>query len=153
MVTYIKKENSILIFLMDPPTNLEALCAACKVPLEKLSISCVFCNCTLKPQDLFAFSIKKLQLIVKKKFFFACCSFCLECSAKFERINHYQCSSDALFLQHLTGKNLFGLTVRCMFCLKLLDSIEKLAYSEKGYKFHLIRGWWRGCCRFCSEIE
>lgn len=132
--------------------TVQTFCEFYGCTLETANIPCLFCHCILPFQDLCAFSTKCLNLVLRQYTFHAACTNCLRLSAQFEQNNYYQCTTSSCFLESLCGSHISNINIRCVFCMKRLDTIEKLDCLERGEDFHLVRGIWRSSCRLCKKL-
>nr|WCR76015.1 E6 protein [Human papillomavirus 228] len=136
---------------MDPqfPTALDQYCKTSGVSFFDLKLPCIFCKFPVPLQDLAAFYVKNLSLIYRGSDCYACCAKCLRLSALFEFQQHCQCSVSCSVLSDLINKPLKDIIIRCKECYNLLSFVEKLDCVLHEEFFYLVRGHWRGLCRFC----
>nr|UXX42009.1 MAG: E6 [Gammapapillomavirus sp.] len=133
------------------PTNLLDYCKFFKVSFFDVTLKCIFCKFNLDLVELASFHHKRLSLVWRDAFCFACCTKCLKLSAWYESQNYYCCSVKSELISGLVGKPVEDIIVRCMFCMQLLDFMEKFDHVTRGEPFHLVRGSWRGSCRNCVQ--
>lgn len=150
---YISRETEFEPFSMESRLTVLDLCSVQNVTLDRLCISCLFCNIALSFQDKCAFAVKNLRIVFRVDTAFACCSCCLKTVAYYELCKYYRCSADGTNLDVLSGKCLKELVVRCLTCMKQLEYVEKLEHIARGENFHLVRHYWRGTCRHCRIPE
>lgn len=136
---------------MEPtlPTGLADYCKVNNISFFDLKLPCIFCNFLVELQELADFYCKKLSLVYRNKKCYACCRKCLRLSALFEKENYFQCTVPAAIVEDLVNQNLKDIAIRCMYCVKLLDYLEKLDIYYRGGVFYLVRSKWKGCCRNC----
>lgn len=150
--TYIKDlEGLLFLFLMaeQKPTQLDEYCRRFNLSFFDLKLKCVFCNFTIELTELAEFFCKKLSLIWKDSVCFACCKRCILLSAKYELENYTVCSVDINKLSEVLHTPLKDIILRCIYCYKKLDTIEKIDCKARGEKAVLVRGHWRSPCRNC----
>lgn len=135
------------------PIKLDDYCFYFSIPFFDLHLKCVFCNFYLTLQELADFYEKGLSLIWRRNICFACCRKCIQLSAKFEKENYFVCCVTPTTLECMLTKCLKDINIRCMLCLRKLDYAEKIDHLVKDEVFCLIRGYWRGYCRFCMRKE
>jgi hypothetical protein len=135
------------------PKFLNDFCSHFQINFFDLCLPCIFCRCTLNPQELAGFYMKKLSLVWKEGRVFACCTKCLLLSAQYEKEHFFQCVASSGALEHLTKKTLSDICVRCIYCLTLLDLAEKVDIKNRELTYSLVRGHWRGVCRNCIFKE
>lgn len=142
---------SVSLFLMAElcPTRLEEYCKVLGISFFDVSLKCVFCNCKLSLQDLASFDSKCLSLIWKNNECFASCTLCLRLSARYEREKYTQCIVKGCMLETLTATPLCELIIRCKYCYRKLDYVEKIDCCVGDLPFSLVRSQWRNCCRLC----
>lgn len=134
------------------PVNLFDYCSYFEIPFFNLKLKCIFCNFYLSLTDLADFYQKDLCLVWRNKCCFACCAKCLRLSAAYEYNTYFVCCVTGTTLEFLQKKSLNEIIIRCSSCLRKLDYAEKIQHSFNE-RFCLVRGHWRGCCRFCSKKE
>nr|AYA93733.1 MAG: E6 protein [Human papillomavirus] len=132
------------------PRSLEEYCRRYDISFFHLSVPCIFCFHHINLQELAAFYLKQLSLVWRADQCFACCEACLKLSAKFERENYFQCAARTSVLEGLLKQDLKSIIIRCMYCCRLLDTIEKYDSLYRDDLLCLIRGKWRGTCRLCT---
>lgn len=124
------------------------------IPFEDILLPCRFCERFLPYIDLLQFDFKVLQLIwTEEDLVFACCCTCAHASAQFEFARYYERSVTGREIEQVEQKRIGLIPVRCQFCLKLLDFLEKIDICYKRQQFHKVRGNWKGRCRLCGSIE
>lgn len=133
------------------PTKLDTYCEYYGISFFDLQLRCVFCKHWISGVELAAFHTKYLSLIWKQNVCYACCTNCLQLSARYERERYYQCSVKSAFIVDLLHKPLCDIVIRCLHCLRRLDYIEKIEHLYNEEPFHLIRCYWRGYCRNCPR--
>ncbi|ATQ38476.1 E6 [Gammapapillomavirus 22] len=131
------------------PTSLDEYCKTFEISFFELKLSCLFCKHELSLQDLAGFATKILSLVWREDKCFGCCSMCLRLSAKFEREKYTQCEVQGYMLENLLNVPLSDVLVRCLYCFRRLDYIEKVDCCAANLPFSLIRSHWRNCCRLC----
>lgn len=142
--------------LMDPPRPLtvQQLSDKLTVPVVDLLLPCRFCSRFLTYLELREFDYKNLQLIwTEEDFVFACCSGCAYASAQFEIQQFYQLTVYGREIEQEEQRPIGQICIRCQYCLKSLDLIEKLDICCFNQPFHKVRNHWKGRCRHCKEIE
>lgn len=155
-VVHIKRQgisNSVFSSSMAEslPTRLDDYCRVFKISFFDLKLQCVFCKHFVQLQDLADFYNKQLSLIWKGCLCYCSCRACLKLIAKFEIENHFQCSVKSQFFEDIVKQSIQDVIVRCMYCYKLLDCMEKVDCRSRNLDFALVRGHWRNCCRFCMK--
>ena len=131
------------------PTSLDDYCKVFRVSFFDVRLQCVFCKRFLCLQELADFHVKHLSLIWKGCSCYSSCSNCLKLIARYEFENHCQCTVKSDLFEDVVNKKLKDVIVRCLYCYKLLDFIEKFDCCCRGLDFSLVRGHWRNCCRIC----
>ncbi|AEM24663.1 transforming protein [Human papillomavirus 145] len=136
------------------PQTVRELGDRLSIPIIDLLIPCRFCNRFLPYIDLLAFDYKTLQLIwTEEDFVFACCCSCAHASAQFEFTKFYEFSVIGKELEQVEHQHIGAIPVRCHYCLRLLDLLEKLEVCYTHQQFHKVRGNWKARCRHCGVIE
>ncbi|ATQ38518.1 E6 [Gammapapillomavirus 22] len=133
------------------PTSLDEYCKKFEISFFDVKLPCLFCNFPLTLQDLASFATKLLSLVYRGDKCFACCTLCLKLSAKYERENYLQCVVEGRMLENLLNIPLSQILVRCLYCYKKLDFIEKVDCCIGDLPFCLVRCHWRNTCRFCRN--
>lgn len=133
------------------PTSLEEYCRRFNISFFDLRVPCIFCLHPVNLQELAAFYLKRLSLIWRADRCFACCELCLKLSAQYERENYFQCAVYTSVIEGLLNQELRNVIIRCMFCCRLLDTIEKFDSLYRDDVLCLVRGKWRGTCRHCTN--
>lgn len=131
------------------PTSIDEYCKKLDVSFFDVKIPCLFCNFDLSLLDLAGFVNKVLSLVWRNNKCFACCTLCLRLAAKYERENYMRCIVTGRALEHLVKEPLSQIIVRCLYCYRKLDYIEKLDCCFADLPFYLVRYYWRNCCRNC----
>nr|ARA71349.1 transforming protein E6 [Human papillomavirus 23] len=142
--------------LMDSrrPLTVQQLSDKLTVPVVDLLLPCRFCSRFLTYLELREFDYKNLQLIwTEEDFVFACCSGCAYASAQFEIQQFYQLTVYGREIEQEEQRPIGQICIRCQYCLKSLDLIEKLDICCFNQPFHKVRNHWKGRCRHCKEIE
>lgn len=135
------------------PQSVQELANTLCIPLVDILLPCRFCNRFLAYIELVAFDLKGLQLIwTDEDFVFACCTSCAYATAQYEFQQFYEQSVSARELEELEQKPIGQITIRCKFCLKKLDLVEKLDTCYRHQQFHKVRRNWKGLCRHCGSI-
>lgn len=134
------------------PVILSDYCSYFDIPFFNLKLKCLFCKFYLSLIDLADFYEKDLRLVWRDKCCFACCPKCLRLSAAYEYNHYFVCSVTGTTLEFMQKKSLKEITIRCLSCLRKLSYTEKIQHSQQE-RFCLVRGHWRGWCRFCSKKE
>ena len=136
------------------PFSVQQLADTLCIPLVDILLPCRFCQRFLTYIELVSFDRKGLQLIwTQEDFVFACCSSCAFATAQFEFSNFYEQSVCGWEIEIVEQKPVGDIIIRCKFCLKKLDLIEKLDICYKEEQFHKVRRNWKGLCRHCGSIE
>ena len=142
--------------LMDSrrPLTVQQLSDKLTVPVVDLLLPCRFCSRFLTYLELREFDYKNLQLIwTEEDFVFACCSGCAYASAQFEIQQFYQLTVYGREIEQEEQRPIGQICIRCQYCLKSLDLIEKLDICCFNQPFHKVRNHWKGRCRHCKAIE
>lgn len=135
----------------ETPTTVDAYCKTFQIAFENLSFPCLFCKRILTAVQINDFVFKQLSLVWKEKNCFACCSYCLKVTARYELENYFCCYVTGFYIEDLLGTPLWLLVVRCLKCLAKLTYIEKLRCVFAKENFYLVRGHWRSYCRDCLK--
>lgn len=136
------------------PRTVRELADTLSIPLIDLLLPCTFCNRFLSYFELLNFDHKDLQLIwTVDDLVFALCSSCAYASAQFEFSRYFQFSVTGKDIEKVENKIIGEIVVRCQYCLKKLDLVEKLSTCYKHQSFHRVRNRWKGLCRHCGSIE
>nr|QCQ84420.1 E6 [Human papillomavirus 38] len=136
------------------PQTVQQLSDKLTVPVEDLLLPCRFCNSFLTYIELREFDYKGLQLIwTREDFVFACCSSCAYASAQYECQQFYELTVFGREIEQVEQQTIGLIVIRCQYCLKCLDLIEKLDICCSHQAFHKVRGNWKGRCRHCKAIE
>lgn len=138
---------------MDPqrPRRLDVYCQQFGTSFFDVRLPCLFCKFELDLQELADFHQKALCLIWKGDKCYAACRRCLRLSALHERENCCRCSVPPDAIEHVTGKSLKDLVLRCYLCYKQLDYAEKIDCVAADVDILLIRHHWRALCRNCTQ--
>nr|AYA93994.1 MAG: E6 protein [Human papillomavirus] len=135
------------------PKTVQELADSLGVPLVDLLLPCKFCGTFLPYIELVSFDYKHLQLIwTTEDFVFGSCSTCLHATAQHEFTTYFETSVTGREIEHFEQKPIGDIPVRCRFCFKLLDLIEKLDICYKDQQFHKVRRNWKGVCRHCGSL-
>lgn len=135
------------------PLTVQQLADTLCIPVLDILIPCRFCTRFLSYIELLGFDYKGLQLIwTEEDFVFACCSSCAHATAQYEFTRFYEHSVNGREIEIVEQKGIGEVVVRCQYCLKRLDLIEKLDVCCKHQQFHRVRGNWKGVCRHCGSI-
>lgn len=148
---YIQTYRSLFIVEMDLKT-VQQLRSHLGIPTEDLLLACNFCKKFLTFEELLGFDSKTLNLIWKEGYAYACCFNCARTVAKVEFEYFYEKTVKGREIESHSGSLLCCIIVRCQFCLRLLDYLEKLNICGYQENFYLVRGGWKGICRYCREI-
>lgn len=135
------------------PTRLDEFCKVFGIDFFDLQLSCIFCKFVCNLEDLAAFHKKNLSIVYRYTVPFACCLKCLKHTALYERQRFSLCSVKPSVIDVLTGKSFFDLPIRCLFCLSLLDPIERKEACLRNDDVILVRGHWRCICRVCFSNQ
>lgn len=136
------------------PRTVKELADTLTIPLIDLLIPCRFCDRFLTYFELLNFDYKHLQLIwTIEDLVYACCSSCAFASAQFEFTNYYEGFVQGKAIETIENSPIGSISIRCQYCLKLLDLVEKLGNCYNQQPFHKVRGGWKGLCRHCGSIE
>lgn len=133
------------------PRRLDELCAKTGQSFFELNINCAFCGFKLSLQELADFHEKLLCLLYRNSTPYAACIGCLRLSARCEYEAFCRCSIDASILPDILQVPLTRVSVRCVYCYRLLDSAEKFDLCTGSEKVFLVRHLWRGPCRLCRK--
>lgn len=135
------------------PQSVQQLADTLCIPLVDILLPCRFCHRFLAYIELIAFDRKCLQLIwTEEDLVYACCTSCAFATAQFEFGSFYEYSVSGREIEEIEQKPIGEIVIRCKFCLKLLDLIEKLETCYKQQQFHKVRRNWKGLCRHCGSI-
>lgn len=136
------------------PKTVKELADTLAIPVIDLLLPCNFCNRFLSYFELLSFDYKNLQLIwTVEDLVYALCSSCAYASAQFEFIQYFQFSVEGKQIESVEHKPIGDIIIRCQYCLKKLDLVEKLGVCYKQQQFHKVRENWKGLCRHCGSIE
>ena len=138
---------------MERPRTVQVLSQNLGIPIEDLLIPCKFCDRFLAYIELLQFDYKQLQLIWIDELVYACCSSCAHASAAFEYKNYLEGTVQGRQIEEVTQRSIGFITIRCIYCLKFLDLLEKLDNCARHQQFYKVRGNWKGLCRHCGSIE
>lgn len=133
------------------PVCVEEYCNYFGVTFSELNFLCIFCRCPVPPLELLTFQYRQLSLVWREGTCYAACIACIERVAKYERDKFFQCAVNGMYIEFFTKTPLQDLIVRCMFCMRLLTSEEKIDIIGAGATFCLVRGHWKGYCRDCFQ--
>ncbi|QUP08142.1 E6 [Martes foina papillomavirus 1] len=136
---------------MEQPSSVAELCRRACIAVEDVNILCIFCGGLLTVSELCAYDLKGLQLIWRGGSPRGCCGACCRASAAVERRQYMQGWVTGRNLHTILKSDLVTTTVRCVICLKLLSTAEKVAVVLAEQIFELIRGRWRARCRLCTK--
>lgn len=151
---YLRRMCCAKVFMEPRPLTIQHLSDKLTVPIEDLLVPCRFCNRFLTYLELRQFDYKFLHLIwTDEDFVFACCGGCAFASAQFEYQQYYQGTVYGREIEQLEQKPIGDIPIRCQYCLKFLDLIEKLDICCLNQAFHKVRNHWKGRCRHCKAIE
>ena len=152
---YLSRMCCIKLFMdSSRPLTVQQLSDKLTVPVVDLLLPCKFCYRFLTYLELREFDYKHLQLIwTEEDFVFACCSGCAYASAQFEFQQFYQITVYGREIEQEEQRPIGQICVRCQYCLKFLDLIEKLDICCLNQPFHKVRNHWKGRCRHCKAIE
>lgn len=152
---YLSRMGYYLVFMaLQRPLTVQQLSDKLTVPVVDLLLPCRFCCRFLTYLELRQFDYKKLQLIwTDEDFVFACCSGCAFASAQFEFQQYYQVTLYGREIEQEEQRPVGQIYMRCQYCLKSLDLLEKLDICCSNQPFHKVRDHWKGRCRHCKAIE
>lgn len=122
------------------------------IPTEDVLLACNFCKRFLTFVELLDFDTKTLNLIWKEGHAYGCCHSCAKAVAKIEFDYFYEKTVVGREIETECRSLLCCIVVRCQFCLRLLDLLEKLNICGYQENFYKVRGGWKGVCRYCREI-
>lgn len=136
------------------PNTVRLLADTLAIPLVDVLLPCKFCGRFLTYVELVSFDYKGLQLIwTPEDFVFASCASCLYATAQYEFMKFYESCVTGKNIEEVEQKSIGNIPIRCRFCLKLLDLLEKLDSCYKHQQFYKVRGNWKGLCRLCGSLE
>ena len=138
---------------MERPRTVQVLSRHLEIPIEDLLVPCKFCERFLTYIELLQFDYKQLQLIWIEDLVYALCSSCAYASAAFEYKNYLEGTVKGREIEQVTQQSVGFITIRCIYCLKHLDLLEKLDNCARHQQFFKVRGNWKGLCRHCWSIE
>jgi hypothetical protein len=121
------------------------------IPTEDVLLACNFCSNFLSFLELLEFDNKTLNLIWKDGYAYGCCSRCAVAIAKLELEQFYEKSVIGREIEVDSGSLLCCVAVRCCYCLRFLDYLEKLYICSHNQQFYKVRGSWKGVCRHCRQ--
>lgn len=133
------------------PLSVDEYCNYFNIAKDSLTLPCIFCKAFIDAFQLSTFQDRQLSLVWRGNSCFAACLRCIRSVAKLERYKFFQCSVKGEYIEHFTQTPLQNLIVRCLHCMCLLSSEEKVEIIACGEQFYLVRGSWKGVCRKCSE--
>lgn len=133
------------------PLCVEEYCNFFHIDLCDVTLPCIFCRRVVDAVQLSVFQQRKLSLVWRGDHCFAACLQCLRQVADIERTKYFQCLVRGEYIEHCTQTPLQNLVVRCLFCMSLLSSDEKVDVIASGENFYLVRSHWKGICRSCSQ--
>ncbi|CAA52482.1 early protein [Human papillomavirus 9] len=136
------------------PRTVKELADTLVIPLIDLLIPCKFCNRFLSYFELLNFDHKCLQLIwTEEDLVYGLCSSCAYASAQLEFTHFFQFAVVGKDIETVEGTAIGNICIRCRYCFKLLDLVEKLATCYKFEQFYKVRNSWKGLCRHCGSVE
>lgn len=136
------------------PRTVKELADTLAIPVIDLLLPCNFCNRFLSYFELLSFDYKYLQLIwTVEDLVYAICSSCAFASAQHEFMKYFEYSVVGKQIETVANQPIGNITVRCQYCLKKLDLVEKLGVCYKQQYFHRVRDNWKGLCRLCGSVE
>lgn len=133
------------------PTRLDLYCTETGTSFFDLRLKCIFCKFTVELPELAEFYSKGLSLVWKDNICYACCKRCILLSARFELENYSYYSVLISQLSEAVHIPLKDIILRCQYCYRKLDFIEKIDCKARGERATLVRGHWRACCRHCYK--
>lgn len=133
------------------PICLDEYCNYFGVDFTDLNLPCIFCRASISSAELSIFQLRQLSLVWRDGCCYAACLTCIESVAKYERDKYFQCTVNGMYIEYFSRKPLQELIVRCLYCMSLLTSEEKIDTIGCGCNFFLVRGHWKGVCRSCFE--
>ena len=122
------------------------------IPTEDVLLACNFCSKFLSFLELLEFDNKTLNLIWKDGYAYGCCSRCAVAIAKLELEQFYEKTVIGKEIESESGRLLCCVAVRCCYCLRFLDYLEKLYICSNNQQFYKVRGSWKGACRHCRQV-
>lgn len=138
---------------MARPGRIVDLTAQLQIPIGDILLPCNFCGKFLTFLELLEFDYKNLRLIWKDNLAFGCCTVCAFTTAIYELRTYHQETVTGIELEGRAQAPIGDIIVRCLFCLKQLDLLEKLDICARQQHFHRVRNHWKGLCRHCRTIE
>lgn len=138
---------------MARPGRVVELSGYLQIPVGDLLLPCNFCGKFLTFAELLEFDYKNLRLIWKDALVFGCCTVCAFATAIYELRTFHQETVTGYEIEGRAQAPLASVVVRCLFCLKQLDLLEKLDICARHQEFHRVRSHWKGLCRHCRTIE
>lgn len=133
------------------PLCIDEYCNYYQISKETLTLPCIFCKNLVDAFQLSVFQQRQLSLIWRGNTCFAACVRCISSVATLERNKFCQCTVKGEYIEHFTRTPLQNLIVRCLYCMRLLSSEEKIEIIACGGQFMLVRGSWKGTCRQCLQ--
>lgn len=131
--------------------RLDEYCSTANISFFDLKLKCIFCNFTVPLDELAEFFCKQLSLVYRNDCCYACCRRCILHSARHEVENHTTFILNFERLSEYVHAPLRDIVVRCVFCYRKLDHIEKIDCNARGEQALLVRGHWRARCRNCYK--
>lgn len=134
------------------PSTIKGLAEALGIPVIDCLIPCNFCGNFLNYLEACEFDYKRLSLIWKGYYVYACCRVCCGATATYEFNQFYERTVLGRDIELASGLSIFDIDIRCQTCLAFLDVIEKLDCCGRGLPFHKVRNAWKGICRQCKHF-
>ena len=147
LADYLSRMGYYVVFMaLQRPLTVQQLSDKLTVPVVDLLLPCNFCNRFLTYLELRQFDYKNLQLIwTEEDLAYA--------SAQFEFQQFYQVTVYGREIEQEEQRPVGQIFIRCQYCLKSLDLLEKLDICCSNQPFHKVRDHWKGRCRHCKAIE
>nr|AFK84995.1 E6 [Miniopterus schreibersii papillomavirus 1] len=126
------------------------LCASLGIPPQDLLLPCTFCAAFLTAEDFFWLEFKQLFLVWRRGCAHGICKSCQDLVCTLERLQFGQRLITADDYCSEFGDSVYGVNVRCLYCLKLLCTPEIDSYIQRGFMFSILRGRLRAVCFACN---
>nr|AYA94781.1 MAG: E6 protein [Human papillomavirus] len=135
---------------MARPTSARELARYLGIPFVDLFLPCNFCQRFLSTLELLLFDHFELNLIWRDGQVNGCCYNCAKTASLVDFILFYESSFELDELEHIVGRPLLQIDLRCLLCSKKLSIGEKLDLVSKRERVHKIRNRWKAKCSLCS---
>lgn len=131
-------------------SSIANLCTHFSISYSDLYILCNFCRTRLSSLECVFFDNAECKLLWKAGFPFAVCFYCLKLLARFEYIVFSRGCCTAKRAEEVFNRGLSTFTIRCVTCLRRLQSSEVQDICDKNSIVYLVGSKLRAKCHLCA---